>query len=180
MSPTDPANGLFKRRGQIEVGGERERIARELAALGLLRIEECSFARCVNPDDEDQLDLRDRTCTGRIFIAPGRNEEDHQYHCPECDRLVFPSAKEVSHVLRLTPVESEIVARVQAQIVAAGFEADERPSGLFRVLDEEGMAEVCLVDRCASAAPLQVGYPTPVLFVVANDRDFLRRVPKGG
>ena len=180
MSPPDPAVGLFKRRAEIDVDGEPERIARELAALGLLSIEECSFVRCVNEADPDQLDLRDRTCTGRIYLAPGRDEEDHQYHCPECDRLVFPSTKVASRALRLTPVESEIVARVDALIVAAGFEAYERPPGLFRVLDDVGMAEVCLVDRCATAAPLEAGYRTPVLFVVANDRDYLRRVPQGG
>lgn len=181
MPPPDAAVGLFKRRIEIDLPHEeRERIARDLAARGLLRIEECSFVLCVNPADPDQLDLRDRTCTGRIYLAPGRDEEDHQYHCPECGRLVFPSTKVASSSLRLTPVESEIAARMEALIVAAGFESYERPQGLFRVLDDAGQADVCLVDRCASAAPLQAGYPIPVLFVVANDRDFLRRIPPGG
>ncbi|MDY0059815.1 MAG: hypothetical protein RBU45_08405 [Myxococcota bacterium] len=177
----DPTVGLFRRRAHIELpGDERERLARQLGALGLLHLEEQDYVRCVNPADPDQLDLRDRTCTGRIYVIPYLDEEDHAYHCPECDRLIFPSKKVAGRVLWLTPVESEVAARVQALIVGAGFGVEERPRGLFRVLDDRGLAEVCLVDLCATAAPLQAGYPTPVLFVVANDRDFLRRVPPGG
>ncbi len=180
MPPSDPAVGLFKRGLEIDqLGGERARLARTLAAAGLLRLEERRFVRCVNPEDPDQRYLKNRDCAGRIYLERGRDEDDYQYQCPACSRTVFPSRKRESTSLRLTPVDHAVSAFVAEQIEKAGLQPTERPRGVFRVACEDGEAEVCLVDRCAVPAVFHPNYPGRVLFVVGNDRDLLRRIPKG-
>lgn len=171
MPTSDPSRGLFKRRLEIDLpGGERERVARQLAYRGLLRIEERTFVRCVNPLDPDQNRLsKDRLCDGRIYLNPRFDESNHDYRCPHCNRIVFPSRKRKTQSIRLVPEDDAITALIEGQIRAAGFDPVERPRGLYRVATDGGQADVCVVDRYPQPDVFQAGYATPVLFVLLDD-----------
>jgi len=179
--PSDPREGIFKRGLVVDLpGGEAERLARELAALGFLTIEERRYVRCVSPLDHDRRFARDLGCTGRIYLSD-RDEDDHQYRCPSCDRTVFPSRKRHAATIRLTPKIEAISAFVREEIARAGVEVEEKPRGLYRVPTATGEVQVCLVDLCTDQAVFHDQYPYrgTVIFVVGNERDHARGVPAG-
>lgn len=180
--PGDPLRGLFKRRLVIDLpGGERERAARQLAARGLLSLEEAQYVRCVNPLDPDQRYLKDKTCTGKTYLSTALHEDDHEYHCPDCGRVLFPSKKRLTSAIRLTPDLGRIRTFLLDQMKPLGLETTEHPNGLFRMPLENGELQVCYVDACYDSAVFDEKYARrdSLVFVVGNDRDFLRRLPKG-
>jgi hypothetical protein len=180
--PTDLAARLLKPGLKIDLpGGERENQVRRLAALGLVRIEEPAFVRCVNPLDRDQKYVKDRSCAGRIVLRKDLDEDDDGYRCPDCDRLVFPSKKRRARMLRVEPDEQSIRALVRRSLDRLKVEIAERTLGLLCVAGRAGEVQVCLVDYCTDRAVLAPNYPRhgSVIFVVANDRDFQRLVPEG-
>jgi len=180
--PTDTAAGLLKPGLKIDLpGGERETHARRLAALGLVRIEELTFVRCVNPQDHDQKYVKDRSCAGRIVLRQDLDEDDDGYRCPDCDRLVFPSKKRRARMLRSEPSEEAIRALVRRSLERLKVDVAERTPGLLSIAGRAGEVQICLVDYCTDRAVLSPSYPRhdTVVFVVANDRDFQRMVPDG-
>lgn len=180
--PTDPAAGLLKPGLKIDLpGADREAQARRLAALGLVRIEELTFVRCVNPQDHDQKYVKDRSCAGRIVLRKDLDEDDDGYRCPDCDRLLFPSKKRRARMLRSEPDEAAIRALVRRSLERLKVEVTERTPGLLAVAGRAGEVQICLVDYCTDRAVLSPSYSRhdSVVFVVANDRDFQRLVPDG-
>lgn len=178
MPTSDPSHGLFKRRREIDLpGGERERTARELAFRGLLRIEERTFVRCVNPLDPDQKYLKDRHCDGRVYVQDRLDDSNGDYRCPSCGRQVYLHGKRKMQSIRLFPDDVAITTLIEAKIRAAGFAPVERPLGLYRVVGDTGQAEVCVVDRCSFAPVFMDNYPVPLVFVVVDD-GFLPRVDR--
>lgn len=180
--PTDPAAGLLKPGLKIDLpGGERESRARRLATLGLVRVEEQTFVRCVNPQDHDQKYVKDRSCAGRIVLRRDLDEDDDGYRCPDCDRLLFPSRKRRARMLRVQPCEDAIRVLVRRSLERLQVEVAERTPGLLSIAGRAGEAQICLVDYCTDRAVLWPSYPRhdAVVFVVANDRDYQRHVPDG-
>jgi hypothetical protein len=180
--PTDPTAGLLKPGLKLDLpGGDREAQVRRLAVLGLVRVEELSFVRCVNPLDHDQQYVKDRSCAGRIVLRADLDEDDGGFRCPDCDREVFPSRKRCARMLRVEPSEEAIRALVRRSLERLKVEVAERTPGLLSFAGRAGEVQVCLVDYCTDRAVLAPDYPRheSVCFVVGNDRDFRRLVPEG-
>ena len=77
----DPLAGLLKRGFVVDLPqgfpcGEAALFAVQLAERGLLRLAHREYVRCVNPLDHDQHVLKDHTCSGKIILAPDRDEDD--------------------------------------------------------------------------------------------------------
>ena len=179
--PSDPLCGLLKLHRTIDVpGGEVERVARQLETLGLLRLEENRYVRCVNPLDHDQSDVKDRTCDGRIYLLPGEELDDDDYQCPDCGRRIAPQGKQKTHSVRLLPDADAMLALVRREAETLGRPVREHPRGLFRIEVDSGEVQVCLVDVCLERAVFEAGYTRmqPLVFVLGNDRDYAHRVPE--
>ncbi|MCA9627426.1 MAG: hypothetical protein KC766_07160 [Myxococcales bacterium] len=180
--PRDALHGLFKRNQTIDLpGGEAEQAARQLAVLGLLALDEHEYVRCVNPVDPDQRYLKDASCDGRIVIRADKDPDNHDYQCPDCNRVVFPNKKRKAKAIRLIPDTAQMQALVRREAESLGRNVREHPQGLFRIEVDFGDVEVCLVDICFTSAVFQPGYhqTATIVYVVGNDRDHLRRVPQG-
>jgi hypothetical protein len=181
----DPFEALFK--GGLELDrhdpkDERVVSAFELQGKGLLDVQELEFVQCVNPLDRDQAYLRDPCCNGRIFIRAEQDEHDERYHCPDCDRTVFPSSKARTWAMFVNPIWERCRQFVDAMIKEVEGNATERPIGLWSVLGERTAARVCLVDLCEDlpSLVLEAERSGRVLFVLGNDRDLRPRLPGGG
>lgn len=180
--PRDALHGLLKRHRTIDLpGSEAEEAARQLAVLGLLSIDEHEYVRCVNPLDPDQRYLKDASCDGRIVIRPDKDPDNHDYQCPDCNRIVFPNKKRKAKAIRLLPDTAQMQALVRREAETLGRNVREHPQGLLRIEVDFGDVEVCLVDFCFTSAVFQPGYhqTAAIVYVVGNDRDHLRRVPQG-
>ena len=181
--PPDPLCGLLKRNQIIDLpGGQEEVAARQLARLGLLSLQEYEYVRCVNSLDPDQRYLKDSSCVGRIIISANKDPDNHDYQCPDCNRVVFPDRKQKAKALKLIPDAAQVHALVRREVESLGREVREHPNGLLRVEVESGDVQVCIVDACFDRAVFQRGYPqsAPILYVIGNDRDYRHRVPEGG
>ena len=178
--PVDPLAGVFKHRFEIDIpGGEAERCAQQLEQRGLVRAERRTYVRCFDPLDRDRTPTQDHQCSGRIYQAADRDEDDGHYQCPSCGRIVTPTLKRGRDSLRLEPVVEAMGAAVVAELRRISPEASERSRGLFRVPATNGEVLICLVDSCTESAVFSPLYPyrESLVFVVGNTRDYLRRLP---
>lgn len=179
---TDPLKGLFKRRMVLDLpGGEPACKARELEKRGLLKAEKFHYVRCVNSMDRDQQNVKDHHCSGKIPVIDDVDEDNHEFHCPDCGRVIFPSKKHESAALRLTPDDGAIHSFLVEQLKLLKLDVKEQPKGLFRIPTENGEVQVCYVDGCYDTAVFDETYARrdSLVFVVGNDRDYMRRLPRG-
>lgn len=180
--PGDPFAGLFKRCLEIDLpGGPVEMNARKLAQRGLICIEERLYVRCVNPLDHDQRYVKQTCCPGRIYVSRHRDEANGDYQCPDCSREVYPSIKQQRASIRIIPDEGAMRMFVLERLEKASQGVEERPTGLYRIPIQAGEVRVCLVDCCGDPAVFTdtYSYRDTLVFVVGNDRDYLRRLPPG-
>ena len=171
---------IFRRGKKVKLPApERERVADRLAELGLLEVERFRVVRCVNSEDPDQKYLKDHACSGRIRLRPELDEDNHDYQCPECSRVVFPSRKRKYRMMRTSPDGDAIRGFVERLLGGLGVTVRESPVGLFRLEGEAGEVQVALADFCRDRAVFDPGYPHrhSLLFVVGNERDLGRWVP---
>jgi hypothetical protein len=180
--PSDPLLGLLQRNRTIDLpGGDAEHAARQLAGLGLLRLEEREYVRCVNSLDLDQKYLKEQTCDGRIYLSPDKDPDNHDYQCPDCGRVIFPNKKRKTRALRLAPDANSMLGLVRREAESLGRPVREQPRGLFRIEVDSGEVQICFVDQCAERAVFEPSYAqrNVLVFVVGNDRDFRHRIPSG-
>lgn len=174
--------GLLKRRLTIDLPNtDRLGHAQRLKALGLLDIERREYVCCVNPEDHDQRYLKDRDCSGRIYLSPDIDEDNHDYQCPDCGRVVFPQRKCHAECVVLTPDKNAIQGYTANLMGCLGCNIEEKPLGILRARTDKGEVQVCLVDWCWDQAALSPGYAhaSTTLYVVIDDRTYARRVPAG-
>lgn len=180
--PNDALRGLLKRKLTIDLPDEtRLRYAQQLQSLGLLSFETKQYVRCVNPADHDQQYLKDRDCNGRIYLSPDIDEDNHDYQCPDCSRVIFPRKKQRSKCIILNPDKNAIQNQIQKLMGCLGCEIEEKPVGIFRTRTDAGEVQVCVVDWCWDAAALSKGYAhaSTTIYLVVDDRTYSRRIPKG-
>ncbi len=177
-----PRSDIFKRGKKVDLPApERERLADQLAALGLLTVERYDVVLCVNPQDHDQKYLKDRSCAGRIRLRPDFDEDDNAYQCPDCGRVIYPRKKRSRRMMRTTPDVDAMRALVHRLVEAIGVSVRETPVGLFRLEGPNGEVQVALADACKDRAVFAPGYPQreSLVFVVGNEREIGRWTKNG-
>ena len=178
----DLAEPMFKDGYVIDLPApERAAMAHKLQSLGLIRIDELRVARCINPLDRDQRCVKDGSCPGVCVLDDALDEDDHDYRCPACGRLLFPSRKRKYRQLRLWPIRDSMAGRVATALTKLRVPVRQPIEGLWRAACPGGEVEVCLVDVCADRSLLHPHYARAhmVVFVVGNQRDYVRFVPPG-
>lgn len=173
---------IFKRGKKVDLPApERERLADQLAALGLLQVERYDVVLCVNPQDHDQKYLKDRSCAGRIPLRTDFDEDDNAYQCPDCGRVIYPRKKRRRKMMRTTPDLEAMRALVRRLIEPIGVPVRESPVGLFRLEGPNGEVQVALADACKDRAVFNSGYPQRenLVFAVGNERELARWTSNG-
>lgn len=180
--PADPLAGILKEGRTVRLPAQaKEAAVDRLERRGFLRVVRQETVACVNPLDDDQRYLKDRSCDGVRAIEPHLDEDDHAYRCPDCGRVLFPSRKRKSRRLRLWPDHDAIDSWLDEGIRGLDRPVTRALAGLWRVSTAAGEVEVCFVDLCPDRSVLDPHYPRAgmVVFVLGNDRDFRRYLPEG-
>jgi hypothetical protein len=181
MRADDAYAGLLKPGVVIDLPDPpRERALGHLQRLGLLTIEARDYVRCVNPLDHDQRFRKDLACDGRIWLEPQRRREDnHDYRCPDCDRVIFPSRKRAASAYRVEVDPAALDAHLETALQSVGLAPVRRGAGWWRVLVDGVDVDVVLVDAGPPRRLLswEYGNYNPVLYVLGNDRDLQKDVP---
>jgi hypothetical protein len=169
--------GLLAARASIDPADEaRVARARTLAERGYVTLTSRPYVRCVNAADRDLIDAPDRACAGRVYLAPDRDEDDGDYRCDRCDRVLYPSTKQVHHTIEASPVHAALRAFLHARLEALGLPVREHPVGLFRLETRRGEVRVYLADAFTGAFASE---GDPALVVMADDVRLPHRLPKG-
>lgn len=161
---------------------EKEQIFKRLVSMGLITLTERKYVLCINPLDSDQPSDRALWCTGQIDLSPELIEEESDYRCPSCGRVVFPSRKTTYRSLLVLVNEAGIRQYVQRLLGALGLPVKEDPIGLFHISGRAGEVHVCLVDFCQEGAVFHqdYAYRQSIVYLVANDGEILlRMIPRG-
>ena len=175
----DRRGSIFKRGKKIDLPAPAlEALADRLADKGLLTIERRTYVRCVNPLDDDQQYVKDTSCAGRILLRADLDEDNQDYRCPDCGRVIFPGRKQKHQMVKLRPVPNAIRGFIRGLLEQLDVEVREAPSGLFRLSGRSGEVQVAVADFCQQRAVFQRGYPAveSLVFVVGNERDFSRHL----
>jgi hypothetical protein len=177
----DPTVALFRRGNKFDLPSfEVEDFADRMAKKGLLVVQRKTFVRCVNPLDRDQHRIKDSSCVGRIVVREDKDEDDYDYRCADCGRVVFPSRKHSFEMLITRPQNDAIRAFVGKALPRVDAEVREDPRGLFRIAAADGDVFVCYVDDCRDRLILDDADPRVerTVYVVGNERDYMARLPK--
>jgi hypothetical protein len=177
--PTESRPAYFRSGYEIVLpAGEAEDAVTVLAMHGLVRFERREFVRCVNPQDPDRRWARG-DCSGRVYLDSGLDEDDRDYRCPDCGRTVYPSKKQKTQTLVLTPVPTRMGEFLLDYLKEAKFEVEAFKPGLFRIPGDAGNVEVCLADVCTWAEVFDDNYSNrdSLVFVVGNE-DLRLRLPE--
>jgi len=150
-----------------------------LEEMELLEVEQAEVVRCIHSRDLDQGDVRDHCCPGVCVLSDELDEENHEFRCQCCARVLFPSQKQSFHQVRLWPQRESMAMLVEDELRKVHLGATRAVTGLWRVPTPAGEVEVCLVDVCPDRSVLHHGYARAgmVVFVVGNLRDFTRFLP---
>ena len=173
---------VFKRGKRVDLPSpERERVADQLARLGLIEVERYDVVLCVNPLDHDQKYLKDQSCAGRVRLRPDFDEDDNAYQCPDCARVIYPRKKRRQKMMRTAPNIEAMRSLVEQLLEPIGVPLRESPVGLFRLEGPTGEVHVALADACKDRAVFGADYPRreSLVFVVGNERDLHRWTTNG-
>lgn len=153
--------------------------ADKLRKLGLITFDRRSYVRCALTEDLD-FPRSNRTCTGRVFLSDHLDENDNDYRCPDCSRLVYPerSRKRTFDVLSVKVIDDavgEYVGDALGQFDAKFKPVDGVP---FAWRIENGLAgvHVCIADFCdhQQLMSAQWAQTNPTCYVFVNSRAVAR------
>lgn len=176
----NPRRDVFKRGKKIDLPApEYETVIDTLAEKHLVHVERYRYVLCVNSLDNDQQYLKDLTCSGRIRLRSDLDEDNHDYHCSDCGRTIFPRKKQKKEMLKLRPEKKAILEFVEATLNPLDVTVRQDPVGLFRLSGRGGEVHVAVADFCTERAVFNTGYPQlkSLVFVIGNERDYQRHLP---
>lgn len=157
--------------------------AAPLEKLGILALEERQYVRCANAEDiEDFRFVKNRNCSGRIYIEEGFDPYGEDYKCPDCDRRILPGKKKRYDELRFSIVPDGIKAYVESALERTGFPWKEKAPWVYRI--ETGGEDIwlCVVDFCESCQYMTrewaVANKNKALWLVVNPRGKAERFLK--
>lgn len=89
-NPTAEFSRLLQSNAGIEpVTPELVFAAERLSELGLISYKQTAYVKCSFSEDKD-FRYSPRTCSGRCSIRENLDEDEGQYRCPDCDRILRP------------------------------------------------------------------------------------------
>lgn len=119
-SPERAIAGLFRDNLELELpAGRRERLVRDLAAQGLLRLSHCDYVLCKGPRDADRFSMRHRECDGRVYIESGVAPVVE--NCDSCARPIWLHGKRKHSVLRSSVNHAGVRAFIDRTLTRHGF-----------------------------------------------------------
>ncbi|MBF0155182.1 MAG: hypothetical protein HQL64_15700 [Magnetococcales bacterium] len=147
--------------------------AQRLQSVGLVQIHWHDFVVCADARDED-FPPPVRNCQARIYLNADMDKDSGEFHCPECDRVVYPNLDgKHRHVeLRCHVLPAGIIAFIREELESLGV-CRELADGVFRCDHVDGEVIVCLVEICREPKYLSRDFAAmnPMVFIAIDSRN---------
>lgn len=147
--------------------------AERLRDRSLITFEVRRYVQCALSEDWD-FQHSNRTCSGRLFLSDGLDENGRDYQCGECGRTVFPHRhrKRQFEELSATVLPDGVAEYVLACAGEPRPETLDGVSWAWRISRGVSGVYLCLADYCDHERVMSVQWAqqNPTCFVAVNPR----------